>query len=581
MGLPGVKINVTNGNLGLIPPSAEQTTIFAGNSLGGTPGTLQFFGSVPSLTSTLIGGEVVEAAAYALDTTGNIVGVYTMPRDNAGGESAVTHLGSGTGTMAVADAPASQITMTVASTGSLGSSTVTFAVGGGPAGVPVTTAATYQVPGTYTTVTLPSGTYTSGDYWVISPTGVVTYHNAGGGSDPGVGYGSHQNYVDYYRPLITITTGGALATMQFTYSLDGTLANTSAPILSTSGGKYALPGTGIYVTFSGSFTAGDTYSFQVAPPSFNNTSLQALYAALETTYLSSPYSLISVVKNIDSAADWATEAATCETGSVALANLGVYTRTFTCVPTAGTVTASGGAVVVDTADTQSVLITQRQSVSAPHVVGCPGDAELTSVISGLSFSRNAAWVVSARASLVSAATNIGAVADGAVPGVTKLYYDEAATPGLDAVGYVTLRTFAGSLSSGTGLPGFFITDGHTLDTVTSDYYPLTNARVIDRACTLARAEALPLVNSQVPTTTRNGIPGIITLVRAGQINSQITSALTTALVNNSPQDAVAASAQVDLTHNILADGNLIIGIAVQPFAYARTITVNIGLAVQA
>jgi len=50
------------------------------------------------------------------------------------------------------------------------------------------------------------------------------------------------------------------------------------------------------------------------------------------------------------------------------------------------------------------------------------------------------------------------------------------------------------------------------------------------------------------------------------------------MVATQPQNAVAAAAVVDRTHDILADGNLIIAVGIQPFAYARTVTCYIGLA---
>jgi hypothetical protein len=122
-----------------------------------------------------------------------------------------------------------------------------------------------------------------------------------------------------------------------------------------------------------------------------------------------------------------------------------------------------------------------------------------------------------------------------------------------------------------------ITNGWTLDTVTSDYASLANKRVMDRACGVAKAAALPLVNAKVPTKTG----GVITERKAQSIEGTINNALLTALVNTQPQNATACTTTVNRVHNILADGVLIIGIAVVPFAYSQFITVQIGLAVAA
>jgi hypothetical protein len=226
-------------------------------------------------------------------------------------------------------------------------------------------------------------------------------------------------------------------------------------------------------------------------------------------------------------------------------------------------------------------LTSRLSVSAPHVAASAGDCLLTSALTNLSQRRNAAWAAATRAAGVEASQNIGAVEDGAITAITYLYRDEAATPGLDAVGFITLRTFAGSVSSGTGLAGYYITDGHTMDTVTSDYFPLTNARVIDLGCTIAKAATLPLVNSKIPTTTRNGLPGVITNSKADRIEGLVNGKMEAGLVNTEPQEAVAASVAVNRTNNVLSTAQLILTVAIQPFAYAKTILVNIGLTVAA
>jgi hypothetical protein len=223
-----------------------------------------------------------------------------------------------------------------------------------------------------------------------------------------------------------------------------------------------------------------------------------------------------------------------------------------------------------------VVIAARQAWDKPRVIPCAGDSKLVSSISGLTYRRNALWAASARASAVVASQDIGAVADGSLASVTGIYRDENATPGFYAAGITCLRQFSGS-----GAQGFYITKGLTGAQSTSDYYPITNARVIDRACGITRLEALPLVNSKIRTTTRNSQPGVIAESDAQRIEGIIDGALETDMVDTVPADAVAASVLVSRTHNILADGDLIIAVSVQPFAYATTITVNIGLTVSA
>jgi hypothetical protein len=582
MALPGVTLALTNGNLGLQAANSQNILVYLGMSEGGATNELTFYGDSTAMGAALNGGELLEAASYELSITGAQVGVMNLPISTVGGLSSVTHTGSGAMTMGVSSAPSRAISIACTTGGVLGTAVFTFALGSGNASAPVTSSASwattgYRVPGTYTTLVFVTGTYVTADTYAVSVLGAVTHPTGTGPAVPT----QTSSPVDAYTPTITVTTAGALGTSQFTYSLDGTAGNTSGAIVTTGGGTYALPATGIVLTFSGTAVAGDTYAFSSVGPMYSNADLTTALGVLETTYLSSTYSMAAVLGNLADASAWATQCATLETAGTTLFNQGVYVRFFNGAPTVGSVTASGGSVVVNSTSTDSALQTARLGVSAPHVAACAGDALLTSVVTGLSQRRNASWMSSTRAALVPASQNIGAVQDGALPGVTYLYRNETVTPGLDAVGFITLRSFPGSVSTGTGLTGFYITNGHTMDSVTSDFYPLTNARVIDLACAVARAESLPLVNSKIPTKDRPNYPGAIAELRARQIESAMSVALQSALVNAQPQNAVGASAVVNRFNNVLATSQLIIGVNVQPYGYATYILVYIGLATAA
>lgn len=587
MGLPGVIINIQNGNLNLQPASAEQTMIYLGCCTGGTPNVLTFYSDAVTLATNNGIGAALEAVAYAIDNAGGPVGLMPLAPDTQGGVSSVTHNGTGSGTVALTLAPHVTIEITCTTLGTLGTAQFTFKLGSAAASQPVTSASSwsstgYLVPGTYCNIVFTAGSYTTSDVYTITSVGGIT-HTAGAG--PAVpSYTASP--LDDYTPVITVTTGGAVGAAQITYALDGgaytapsTSPNTSAAIITSS--PYAIPNTGIVLTLGSTFVAGDTYSFSAAGPRPSGTALAAGLTALKTTYVSSSYSMAAILQGNTTGSDWVTQAGTLETAALALNQLGVFMRFFAAVPTTGSISGNSGSITVDSTDSDSALITDRASVSAPHVPSCAGDGLMVQPISNLLLRRNAIYASAMRAAEVEASRNIGDVSIGALPGWTSLFRNEATTPALDAAGFITLRTYPGNINAGTGLPGFFITDGHTMDVSTSDYYPLANARVIDRASTITLATSLPFVNSKIPTTTRNGQSGVITLSKAGKINEILFDALNNEMVDNSPQDAVAVNAQVNLTHDILSDGNLIIAVNVQPFAYSRTITVNLGLTVAA
>lgn len=579
MALPGVVLNTLDGNLGLQPGSNQQTTLWLGCSLGGTINSLTTYGDAQTMASTLSAGELYEAASYGMKAGTPPVMVMPLGQTTRGGAGAVTHTGPGAGVMTVTIAPHASLLITCTTGGTLGTAQFTFQIGTAVASAPVVSAAGwsstgYQVPGTYVTIVFVAGTYIAGgsaDTYTISTVGAIAHPTGAGPAVPTF----TASPVDYYTPLVVCQLGGAVGTMQFSYALDGLL--NASPTQSqniTSAATYAIPGTGLVLNFTGTFTALDTYSFSAASPTFSNTDLTAAMTALQTTFLNqATYSQVVVVGSVASAAAWATQVATLETARLALYALGVYVDFYCGGPSVGTILPNAGSVTVDSADTDTVVIASRAGMSA-RVVPCAGDGLLTSPVTGLQFRRNAVWAAGARGSRVAPSQDIGAYADGGVAGFLKLYRDENATQGFYAAGITCLRTF------GAGSP-IFITRGLTAMTSVSDYYPLANSRVINKACGIARLNTLQYINSKVPTTTRNGIAGVISEKAAQDIEAKVNSALRAGLVQSSPQDAVAVNCVVTRTNNVFATGTLILTVSVQPYAYAPYITVNIGMQVSA
>jgi hypothetical protein len=588
-------MNVLDGNLNLQQGSSEQNILWLGCSLAGTPNTLGSFSDSTTMANQLLGGRLLEGASYNLQVAGGVVYAMPMTPTTRGGVSSVTHTGPGSGTMTVSIAPHAAISYTCVTGGTLGTAafvfTLTLPSGQTVTGSPVTSAAGwsstgYRVPGTYVTIVFTAGTYVAGgtpDIYTISTLGTFAHPQ---GTGPVVGTFT-ASPVDDYSPRVAISLGGALGTMQFTYCLDFnasaqlniTSSNTSAAITSTGGGTYAIPGTGIVLTFSGTFTAGDTYDFSAAAPTFAGSDLTAASTALTTTYLPQMGQISMIVVDCAnaSASAWATQVAALETLATALFNLGVYVNIFATCPTLGTVLPNAGSVTVDAADTDTVVIAQRVTMSAKDICPCAGDDLLVSPVTGLNFRRPSMWATAARAASVEASQDVGAVEDGGLVGVVGLFRDENATPAFYAAGITCHRTF----TNNGNVTGFYVTQGLMATVSTSDYYTLTNSRVVDRACAITLATALTYTLSKIPTTTRNGVSGVITERKAQKIEGRLDGALQTGMVDTDPADAVAVNAVVNRTHQVSSDNQLIISVAVQPFFYAKTITVNIGLTVQA
>ena len=372
---PGVTVNVQDGNLGLQPGSNQNVLCLMGYSLGGIVNTLYNFGDPVTASNTLIGGELLEAVIYALKAApGSTVQAMPLNPSTRGGVGAVTHTGSGAMVLTPTIAPQGAITITATTAGALGTAAFTFGVTNPITGVtvtsaPVTSAAGwsstgYLVPGTNALVVFTAGSYVTSvtpDIYTINAAGTIAHAQGSGPAVPTF----TSSPVDFYRPLITITTGGAVGTAQFTYSLDG--GQTTSAVITTAA-TYAIPGTGLVLGFVGTSTAGDTYAFSTAGPTFSSTDLAAGLTPLQSTLLNSfQSSMIGIIGSVASAAAWATQVAACETAALAFNGLNVYPRFFVGGPTVGTILQNAGAITVDSADTDATVIAARAGMSAPHV----------------------------------------------------------------------------------------------------------------------------------------------------------------------------------------------------------------------
>jgi hypothetical protein len=577
----GVKVTQQDGNLGLQPGSNSNTMLVMGCALSGIVGVIYSFGDQVSATNTLVGGELLEAVQECLKKApGSTITAIPINPSTQGGVGSVTHTGSGAMTVTPSLAPQGTITITCTTAGAIATAAFKFGVTNPITGVtttsaPVTsvsawTSTGYLVPGTYTTVIFSAGSYDSStpDVYIISTLGVVTHPTGTGPSSPTF----TTSPVDFYRVLLTVTKGGAVATSQITYSLDNG-GSTSAVL--TTAASYAIPNTGIVIALSGIANATDTYSFSAAPPTFSNTDLtNGGLTPIETTLLAQQTeSLIWVVGSVASAAAWATQVALLESAAVTLEGSNIFVRFIVGGPTVGTVLQNAGSITVDSADTDSVVITARAGMSAPHVCVCAGDGYLTSGFSGLQLRRNASWAAAPRAVGNAASQDIGAREDGGLVNWTAIRDDFANGESFWSAGITSLQT--------DGPGPVFINQGLMGTVSTSDYYTLTNARVVDRASRAGAAYLKRYQLKKLPTQTRGTTTGTIREDAAVEIETGTKQAMKSQLVDGQPQDAVAVSASTVRTNSLYSTQTLIVNGAVQPFAYPTAINFTVGVTVQA
>lgn len=566
MSLTGVITNQIDGQLGIGNSSATQTAVIIGCSVSGIVGVPLSIGSQTQLVAAFGAGKLVEDGAFILANGGSPQWFMPVNPSIAGAISTPVHSGTGTGTLSISAAPHAALTFTVSLGGALNTAKVTIQVGTGAISQPVLlpTGGVLAVPGTYAVGTFAAGTYVIGDTYTVSTAGVVAHTGSGAPANPTF----TASPLDDYALVVNMTTGGANGTAAFTYSLDGG-TDTSAPIVTPGTGIYAIPNSGIVLTFASTQTAGDAWTAQAAAPSFSGSDLAACTTALSTTYLGTTrYSLLYVDRYATTAAAAVTEVSALQTFALGLKTSGVFVRAIGCVPTVGSININAGAVQIDSADTDSVIATAFQSVVAEHVAMAGGDTAVYLPNSGLTLRRNAGLLAISRALAFEASASIGEVGKGG-QNVVGIFRDEGATPALQAARLLCLGTYG-------AYPGiYFAGPGTTLALPTSDYAPLANARVVDEASGIAFSTAMPLVNSKIQLSPK--ITGAISARAAGRLDAKMNSALDAAMVSTSPQDATAVLAATDRTHNIVADGKVIINIGVQPFGYAKTIVVNLAL----
>lgn len=562
MALSEVTLTILDGALGIVPASAAKASVKLGVAAGGVPNTLYGFGGLTSMNSTLVAGPALEAAATTLGKAG--APIYVMPvNPSVPGKlsASTTHVGTGAGTVVGAMAPFSTITITCITGGAIGTATFTFAIGTGTASAPILSAAAwsstgYLVPGTLTVLTFAAATYVATKTDVIGTDGTVT---------PGSGWvgtvTQASSPADNYEIMIAIVVAGGLGVGQFTYSLDN--GNTVSPYVQIpGGGVYAIPGSGIFLTFASTFVANDLYSFDSVTAGFSGSDVTAAMTALGG--LQTSFGFVHIVGTAATAAAAASLAAVVQTALDSFESTFRYAFAFVECPTLGTLVVSGGNAIRDTADTDSVVAAAFANVVKIRTSVCAGDADMVSQVTGRIVRRNAAWAISTRAAQVEVGRDLGAVADGALASVTALYRDEFATPALDAARLATLRTYE-------GLDGFYVSNANMLATTISDFQLVQYRRVMDEACRITRRALLKYLKGNVRVDTKTGF---ILEQDALAIEKDVNRQLNAGLV--APGQASGASCHLDRSTNILSTSNEPVEVRVTPLGYFEEISVKIG-----
>lgn len=359
--------------------------------------------------------------------------------------------------------------------------------------------------------------------------------------------------LDSYQVTIEITTTGGVGAGAFKYTLDGGDVYSPA-ILIPSGGSYAIPDTGLTLTFTDGvgpifFEKGDKFAFTTAAPAMTLTDLNAAIDAM-----------------LADSAEWAFLHVVGETTPTVAA--GVNTR----MDEAATKHRFAFAVLeardiggAETEDTwMTALKTEWKDFASTRVEVIAGHSEVVSQLTGRVHRRSIGAAVTARIAAIDPQVHPGEVNGGPVSGITKLYHDEEVKPGLDEARFTTLRTIIGR-------QGFYVTRGRMMAPAGSDYQFVMNRRVVDKACKITRNAALRFLNSNV----RVDDAGNIAEADARAIEAYIDGQLFAGLISTG--NASKASVTLKRDSNVLSTQSTTLTIRVTPVGYLETIEVDIGL----
>lgn len=270
--------------------------------------------------------------------------------------------------------------------------------------------------------------------------------------------------------LVKIGTGGAVATATFAYSTDGGASYSQDTVTAAT---YLVPNTGVTVAFvTGTYVASEVYTIPFTAPGYSSTKLAAAFAAFQASTSSGECEYVHIVGAAADAAGAATMAVSLQSQLKAAWANNCYIPALIELPDL----------------TPSALLTALTAVDAYLVSAVGGYVDIVSSVDQRVSKRPAAQAVTRRIASTKPHRHIGAVADGALAGVTKLYYDERATPAF-AAGRVT------SLRTRPPAPGAFVEDSLTLHgDKTHPLAKLHNVRVLCKALRICAAKLQVFVN---------------------------------------------------------------------------------------
>lgn len=370
--------------------------------------------------------------------------------------------------------------------------------------------------------------------------------------------------------VVAVVTAAAASLAALTaavkFSLDGG-RSFGFPVGIPTNGVYAIPGTGVTVTFgAGTFIVGDTFELQTAPPLFSTSSLDAALTGLAP--LAGDYEFVHVAGTID-----VTHAAILKAWGVAREAAGEYTF------------AIGGTRDQATGESVTTWSTALGGASPGFMAydfGRYGDVHAShgyvasALYPGSYFRRNLAVLRAARLKGIAVDRHPGEVAAGPLAGLKP--DTDASSVMQDGLTYTALDTYRFSTTQRVmGQPrGRYFQTSRTMALANSDYGEIQRTRLMCVAAPVA-LHAMSLYVGSSPEVKDDG-SGQLSEADALVGDAEITAAMERAVVNAPNTFAKSASATVDRTVDVFSTGQYKAAIKVVPKGSINAVSATITFA---
>jgi hypothetical protein len=479
----GVKEYIQEGNLGLAPTEIIGTVLTIGVADGGNEDQLYYIDRNSNVKDIFTAGPLCRRLLDSIAAGAKKIIAMKLAATTEGGyRTVVVKTGTGPDTVTY-DGPANEryrISVKITLGGAVATAKFKVSTDGGDSwGDEQTTAATYEIPDTGVTVNFAVGTFVVDDLYNFEPECLV------GTGEATAAFSETPN--DRYEVVIKIVGSGALADVDYQYSLDGGITYSPKYSMPTDG-IIAIAGTGITVTFTeagtpaDSFDDGDEWHFDTIAPL---PSISDVTSALDFAKANCQFEFAHIVGEM-AKTSWTT------LGTYADAMFEEHKPMFFILE----------APEPDVGESATLwanrLISEQDGFGNKHIKVVAGRGEIGDRY-GNYHTDCAAGIVAGLNSKVPVMRSVGNVEHCAITNVTKLTplkkldrltaISEAQLIALDEARYDVLRSYQ-------GLTGFYVANGNLMAPPTSDYQYSETLRTMYKGVRLARARVLAKVHAE-------------------------------------------------------------------------------------